>query len=116
MHSQKNSRFALFIISSISMGKKNNAAESLASIHNNSGNNEPCDVSVVGNVGGDHAINNNNRNVAVVNNIGDTEIIHNSSGTGPDVNVDNRSGVVDIVGDNDNGSPSPGGEDGFEVG
>jgi hypothetical protein len=77
--------------------QENNAAQSLTSIHNNSGNNEPCDVSAVGNVGGDHAINNNNRDVAVVNNVGDTEIIHNSCGTGPDVNVDNWLGVVDVV-------------------
>jgi hypothetical protein len=54
--------------------------------------------------------------VAVVNNIGDTEIIQDSCGTGPDINVENWSGMVDVVGDNDNGSPSPGGDDGFEVG
>ncbi len=96
-------------------GQENNAAKSLASICNNSGNNEPRDVSAVGNVGSDHAINNNNRDVAVMNNIGDTEIIHNSCGTGPDVNVENRSGVGNVVGDNDNGSPSPGGDNGFEV-
>jgi hypothetical protein len=66
-------------------GQDNNAAESIASIHNNSGNNEPGDVSAVGNVGGDHAINNNNRDVAFVSNVGDNEIIHNSCGTGPDV-------------------------------
>jgi hypothetical protein len=48
-------------------GQGNNAAESLASIRDNSANNEPHDVSAVGNVGGDHAINNNNRDVAVVN-------------------------------------------------
>jgi hypothetical protein len=97
-------------------GQDNDAAESLASIHSNSGNNEPCDVSAVGNVGGDHAINNNNRDVAVVNNVSDTEIIHNGCGTGPDVHIDNQSGVVDIVDDNDNGSPSPSGDNGFEVG
>jgi hypothetical protein len=91
------------------------AAESLASICNNSGNNELSDVSAVGNFGADHAINNTNHDVAVVNNIGDTEIIHNSYGTGPDVNVDNRSGMVDLVGDNDNDSPSLGGDNGFEV-
>jgi hypothetical protein len=44
-------------------GQDNNAAESLASILNNSDNNEPHDVFAVGNVGGDHAINNNNRDV-----------------------------------------------------
>ncbi len=97
-------------------GQENNAAESLASIRNNSANNEPCDISAVGNVGGDHAINNNNRDVAVVNNVGDTEIIHDSCGTGPDVHVDNWLGVGDIVGDNNNGSLSPGGDNGFEVG
>jgi hypothetical protein len=96
-------------------GQDDNAAESLASIHNNSGNNEPRDVSAVRNVGGDHAINNNNCDVAFVNNIGDTKIIHGSCGTGPDVNVDNRLGVGDVVGDNDNGSPSPGGDNGFEA-
>jgi hypothetical protein len=96
-------------------GQDDNAAERLTSIHNNSGNNEPHDVSAVGNVGGDHAINNNNRDVAVVNNIGDTEIIHDSCGTGPDIHVDNQLGVVDVVGDNDNGSPSRSGDNGFEV-
>jgi hypothetical protein len=59
-----------------------NAAESLASIRNNSASNEPYDVNAVGNVGGDHTINNNNRDVAFVNNVGDTEIIHDSFGTG----------------------------------
>jgi hypothetical protein len=97
-------------------GQDNNAAENLASIRNNSAINEPRDVSAVGNVGGDHAINNYNRDMAFVNNVGDTEIIHNSCGTGPDVHVDNRSGVVDVVGDNDNGSPSPNVDNGFEVG
>ncbi len=96
-------------------GQDKNAAESLASIHNNSGNNELRDFYAVGNVGGDHAINNNNRDVAVMNNVGDTEIIHNSCGTGPDINVDNRSGMVEVVSENDNGSPSAGGDDGFEV-
>jgi hypothetical protein len=70
-------------------GQDNNAAESLASIRNNSGNNKPCGVSAVGNIGSDHAINNNKHDVAVVNNVGDTEIIHGSCGTGPDVNIDN---------------------------
>ncbi len=50
-----------------------------------------------------------------VNNIGDTEIIHDSCGTGPDVHVDSRSGVGGIIGDNDNGSLSPGVDNGFEV-
>jgi hypothetical protein len=54
--------------------------------------------------------------VAFVNNIGDIEIIHDSCGTGPDVHVDNQSGMGDVVGDNDNGSPSPSGDNGFEVG
>ncbi len=97
-------------------GQENIAAESLASICNNSGNNEPRDVSAVGKVIGDHAINNNNHDVAVVNNAGDTEIIHDSCGTGPDIQIENRPGVGDVVGDNDNGSPSPGGDNGFEVG
>jgi hypothetical protein len=97
-------------------GQDNYAAESLASIRNNSANNEPCDVSAVGNVGGDHAIKNNNRDVALVNNIGDTVIIHNSCGTGPDVHVDNQLGMGDVVGDIDNGSPSPGLDNGFEIG
>jgi hypothetical protein len=97
-------------------GQHDNAAESLTSICNNSGNNEPCDVSAVGNVGGDHAINNNNRDVAFVNNVGDTKIIHDSCGTGPDVDVDNRSGMRDVIDDVDNGSPSPGGDNSFEVG
>jgi hypothetical protein len=97
-------------------GQDNNAAETLSIICNNSANNEPRDVSAVRNVGGDHAINNNNRDVALVNNIGDTEIIHDSCGTGPDVHVDNQLGVGDIVGDIDNGSPSPGLDNGFEIG
>ena len=83
---------------------------------NNSANNEPRDVSAVGNVGGDHAINNNNRDVALVNNVGDTEIIHDSCGTGPDVHVDNQSAMGDVVGDIDNGSLSPGLDNGFEIG
>ncbi len=54
--------------------------------------------------------------MAVVNNNGDTGIIQDSCGTGPEINVDNWSGMVDVVGDNDKGSPSPCGDDGFEVG
>jgi hypothetical protein len=96
-------------------GQDNNAAESLASICNNSANNEPRDVSAVGNVGSDHAINNNDRDVALVNNIGDTENIHNSCGTGPDVHIDNQLGVGDVVGDIDNCSLSPGLDNGFEI-
>ncbi len=84
--------------------------------HNNSANNEPCDVSAVGNVGGDHAINNNNRDVALVNNVGDTEIIHNSCGTGPDIHIDNQLGMEDVVGYIDIGSPSPGLDNGVEIG
>jgi hypothetical protein len=64
---------------------------------------------------GDQAINKNNRDVAVMNNVGDTEIFHDSCGTGLDVHVDNQASVADVVGDNDNGSPSPGGDNGFEV-
>ncbi len=97
-------------------GQDNNAAESLARICNNSASNEPCDVSAVGNIGGDHAINNNNRDVALVNNIGVTEIIHDSCGTGPDIHVDNQLGMGNVVGDIDNGSPSPGLDNGFENG
>ncbi len=48
-----------------------------------------------------------------MNNIGHAEIIHGSCGTGPDVHIDNRSGVGDVVGDNDNGSPSPGVDNDF---
>jgi hypothetical protein len=96
-------------------GQDNNAAESLASIRNNSANHEPCDVSAVGNIGGDHAINNNNCYVAFVNDIGDTEISYGSCGTGPDVHVSNWSGVGDAICDNDNGSPSPSVDNGFEV-
>ncbi len=70
-------------------GQEKNAAKSFASIRNKSGNNEPRDVSAVGNGGVNHAINNNDRDVAVVNKVGDTENIHNSCGTGPDVNVEN---------------------------
>ncbi len=51
-----------------------------------------------------------------MNNVGDTEIIHDSCGNGPDVHVDNQSGVGDIVDDIDNGSPSPGLDNGFEIG
>jgi hypothetical protein len=97
-------------------GQDKNAAESLASIRNNSANNEPRDVSAVGNIGGDHAINYNNRDAALVNNVGDTENIHDSCGTGPDVHVDNQSGVGDIVNDIYNGSSSPGLDNGFEIG
>ncbi len=97
-------------------GKDNNAAENLASIRNNSAINELRDVSAVGNVGDDHAINDNNRDVALVNNVGDTEIIHNSCGTGLYVHVDNQLGVGDVVGDIDNGLPSPGLDNGFEMG
>ncbi len=88
---------------------------SLASICNNSANNGPRNVSAVGNVGGNHAINNNNRDVAFVSNIGDTERIHDSCSTGPDVHIDNWLSMGDVVGDNDNGSPSPGGDNDFEV-
>jgi hypothetical protein len=97
-------------------GQDNNAAESLSSICNNSANNEPRDVPAVGKVGGDHAIINNNCDVAFVNNVGDTEIIYDNCGTGPDVHIDNRSGVGDVVSDIDNGSPSPGLDNGFEIG
>jgi hypothetical protein len=35
--------------------------------------------------------------VAVVNNVGNTEFISDSCGTGPDINVGNQSGVVDVA-------------------
>jgi hypothetical protein len=35
---------------------------------------------------------------------------------GPKVHVDNQSGVGDVVGDKDNGSPSPSGHNSFQVG
>ncbi len=54
--------------------------------------------------------------MAFVNNLGDTEIMNDSCGTGPDIHADNRSGMRDVVGDNDNGSPSPGGDNSFVVG
>jgi hypothetical protein len=114
MHNQKRS-FCTLHYQLYLRGQDNNAPESLASIRNNSDNNELGDVSAVGNVGDDNAINNNNHDVAVVNNVDDTEIIHNSCGTGPDVCLDNWLGVGDVVGDNDNGSPSPGGDNGFEI-
>jgi hypothetical protein len=108
--------FALFIISSISVGKKimllgvSQAFVAIMVIMSR------VMFTAVGNIGGDHAIKNNNRDVAVVNNVGDTEIILDSCDTGPDVHVDNRSGVGDVVGANGNGSPSPSGDNGFEVG
>jgi hypothetical protein len=55
------------------------------------------DVAAVGNVGGGHAINNDHRDVAVVNNVGNTEFINDSCGTGPDINIGNWTGMVDIV-------------------
>jgi hypothetical protein len=58
---------------------------------------EPCDVAAVENIGRGHAINNNHRDVAVVNNVGNPEFINNSCDTGPDINVGNQMGVVDIV-------------------
>ncbi len=54
--------------------------------------------------------------MALVNSVGDTETIHDSCGTGPDVHIDNQSGMGDIVGDIDNGSLSPGLDNGFEIG
>ncbi len=54
--------------------------------------------------------------MALVNNVGDTEIIHDSCGTGPEVHIDNQFGMGDIDGDIDNGSPSPGLDNGFEIG
>jgi hypothetical protein len=112
VHNLKKGCIALFIIRNICVGK----TIMLLKVRNNSVDNEPRDVSAVGNVGGDHAINNNNHCVALVNNIGDTEVIHDSCGTGPDVHVDNQLGMVEVVGDIDNGSPSPSLDNGFEIG
>jgi hypothetical protein len=58
---------------------------------------EPCDVAAVGNVGGGHVINNNHCDVAVMNNVGNDEFINNSCATGPDINVGDQMGVVDVV-------------------
>jgi hypothetical protein len=58
---------------------------------------KPHDVAAVGNIGGGHGINNNHHDVAVVNNVGNTEFINNSCGTGPDIIISNRTGVVDTV-------------------
>ncbi len=55
------------------------------------------DVAAIGNGGGGHGINNNHRDVAVVNNVGNTEFINVSCGTGPDINVGNQTGVVDVI-------------------
>jgi hypothetical protein len=58
---------------------------------------EQREFAVVGNVGGGHSINNNHFDVAVVNNVGNNDIIHDSCGTGPDINVGDQIGVVDVV-------------------
>ncbi len=58
---------------------------------------EPRLFAAVGNIGGGHLINNNHFNVAVVNNVGNNEFINNRCGTGPDINVGDQMGVVDIV-------------------
>jgi hypothetical protein len=58
---------------------------------------EPRDVAAVGNIGGGHAINNNHRDVAVMNNVGNTEFINDSCGTGPDINLGNRIGMVEVI-------------------
>ena len=42
-------------------------------------------------------INNNHFDVAVVNNVGNNEIIQDGGGTGPDINVGDRIGMVDVV-------------------
>ncbi len=55
------------------------------------------EFAVVGNVGSGHLINNNHFDVAVVNNVGNSDIIHHSCGTGPDINVGDRIGVMDVV-------------------
>jgi hypothetical protein len=58
---------------------------------------EPHEFAAVGNVGGGHSINNYHFDVAVVNNVGNNEIIHDSCGTGPDINVGDQIGMVDVV-------------------
>jgi hypothetical protein len=58
---------------------------------------EPRDVAAVGNVGGGHAINNNHCDVAVVNNVGNNEFVNNSCATGPDINIGDWMGVVDVI-------------------
>ncbi len=32
-----------------------------------------------------------------MNNVGNNEIIHNSCGTGPDINIGDQNGVVDVI-------------------
>ncbi len=58
---------------------------------------EPRELAVVKNIGGGHSINNNHFDVAVVNNVGNNDTTHNSCGTGPDINVGDQIGVVDVV-------------------
>ena len=58
---------------------------------------EPRDVAAVGNAGGSHAINNNHCDVAVVNNNGDNEFINYSCGTGPDMNIGDQMGMVELL-------------------
>ncbi len=58
---------------------------------------EPHDVAAVRNVGGGHAIKNNHRDVAVLTNVGNNEFINDSCGAGPDMNIGDCMGVVDIV-------------------
>ncbi len=58
---------------------------------------EPHEFAAVGNVGGGHSINNNHFDVAVVNNVCNNEFINDSCATGPDINVGDQMGVVDVV-------------------
>ncbi len=58
---------------------------------------EPREFAAAGNVGGGHLINNNHFDVAAVNNVCNNELINDSCGTGPDVNVGDQMGMVDIV-------------------
>ncbi len=58
---------------------------------------EPHEFAAVGNVGGGHTIHNIHFDVAVVNNVGNNEIIHDSCGTGPDINIGDQIGMVDVV-------------------
>ncbi len=55
------------------------------------------DVAAVGKAGGGHGINDNHHDVAVVNNVSNTEFINESCGTGPDINVGDQTGVVDVI-------------------
>jgi hypothetical protein len=55
------------------------------------------EFATVGNIGGGHLINNNHFDVAVVSNVGNNEFINDSCATGPDINVGDPMGMVDLV-------------------